>query len=134
MLGSKSLEFVLAMPPITILALASAGVFMAIVSFVFIMASANSSENSVICRAHVIVKMPRLIIALSGVAVLVAAGLAIWAIIPWYVAVPMVGLSLLYAPPLESAFHRLPGGSATGGAVILVSNAVLSLALFNSLG
>jgi hypothetical protein len=84
------------------------GMFMAIVSFVF---AAGAFQPGFLAqkdtRANDEFRLPGIATLVFAIVCLFTTAFFIWLYIPWYVAVPVVGLNLLYAPPLEEVFHKI---------------------------
>ncbi|XDZ65931.1 hypothetical protein AB8880_00620 [Alphaproteobacteria bacterium LSUCC0684] len=101
------MDFILPIPSYWELFLAIIGMFMAIVSFVF---AAGAFQPGFLAQedAHTngSFRLPGVATLVLATACLFSTVCFIWLYIPWYVAVPVMGLNLLYAPPMEEVFHK----------------------------
>ena len=120
------MEFALAMPPLPVFALTAVGVFCAVVSFVF---AASVFQTGYLAKAGTPAEA-RLrpwgcALSVSGCVALAACLYAFWLHVPWYVAVPLVGLNILFAPPLEGALRgAMPSVKLFAGLVCLADLSV----------
>lgn len=101
------MDFILPLPSFWMVLLVGTGTFLTIISFVFAASIIQPGDfASGEHRGRWALRVSGLATLVLGCACLIVTAWALWQFIPWYVAVPLIGLNLLYAPPLEEAFHK----------------------------